>query len=187
MKSAIVFLLITVLAASGCVSENKCGDSACEDMCSGSNRLYSGACLDGECRYLSEVCEFGCLGGMCSPEPPHLLVSDSPQTKGNFTVTVVRTEIVSGEEKDMYDFYLNVGNAGSGSDIFSIKSASILSGTGIMHTTSGFSWSELMDGGEEKDIMFTIKGIPSTRQLENTTLIIRTNKGFYYYPTLFRP
>jgi len=184
-------LMLLVLAASGCTSIfDECRDVSCEDTCSGDTRLYNGVCQTGKCRYFYEQCEHGCFQGACNSQPPHLVLEDNPQQKGDFSMEILRAEVETGEldrdEKDRYDFYLLISNAGD-SGIFSIKGASIVAETGLMHSSVGFGWSDFMASGENRNIKFTIGDVPPGLREQNTTLVIRTNQGNYYYQASFEP
>jgi hypothetical protein len=185
-KTAVLMLVLAVISASGCIVGYECKDVGCEDTCSGDTRLYDGLCSGGRCMYFSENCEFGCSGGYCMLQPPHLAVSENPQKHGTFTLTILGSEVETGE-RDKYTFYARVANEGPGA-IFSITRASILSSeSGIMHSTSGFSWSDLIEEGQEKDIAFAIRDVPASRREQNMTLLVVSNQGYYRYPSHFEP
>jgi hypothetical protein len=182
----VLALIMVVLSTSGCAAiQDKCGGVLCADLCSGDTRLHGGVCVDGECKYVFEVCELGCHQGACNPQPPHLVFEENEQVKGNFTVKIMENKVTLGDEKmgeeDWYDFYLEIKNAGESGSIFSIKGASIVAETGIMHSTVGFGWSDFIPGGENRNISFTIGEVPPGLRSQNTTIVIRTNQGNYYY------
>jgi len=186
-KIAALLVMIPAIFISGCLGiTDKCKDVSCEDRCSGSTRLYDGSCSDGGCRYLVEGCRFGCSEGTCEPQLPHLELQDNPQKRGDFTLEFLSIDIETGE-RDRYDFYLKIENTGSVDTLFSVMSTSIVAETGIMHSTEGFSWSDLMEGGGNRNITFSIRNVPNSLREQNTTLVIRTDHGYYYYKASFEP
>jgi hypothetical protein len=182
-------LIMIVLVTSGCAAIlDECRDVPCKDTCSGDTRLYDGVCEAGECRYLTGLCEHGCYNGACRIQPPHLVFDENPQKKGDFSLEILRAEVDTGdgeEEKDLYEFYLGVTNVGDSGSIFSIKSASIVAETGIMHSSVGFSWSDYLESGAKRYINFRISEVPPSLREQNTTAVIRTNQGHYYYGASF--
>jgi hypothetical protein len=183
---AILFLLILgAIAASGCVTD--CG--GCEDECLGKVLLRDGYCSMGDCRYITEFCDFGCEDAACLQRPPHLSLSDNPQTKNNFTLNISESVVAAGDryDKDDYVLKLRITNRGAEDEIYSVSSASVLTLSGIMYTTAGFSWSDLVEEGGDKTISLEIRGVPKATRDENSTLLVRTNKGFYYFPATVEP
>ncbi len=182
-----IAMILLVLAASGCVSRPGLCEEPCDSTCSGDTRLYDGACLSGECMYAFEQCEHGCLDGECNERPPHLVFADSTQRKGAFYLEITKADIELAEEEDAedtYDIRLLVSNRGE-DGIFSIKSVSIVAETGIMHDSVGFSWSDLVPKEGKGSISLVISGVPPSLREQNTTVIVRTNQGHYYYQASF--
>ncbi len=48
--------------------DNPCAGVSCLSTCDANTRKYDGACVDGVCQYQTEVCEFGCVGGLCTAD-----------------------------------------------------------------------------------------------------------------------
>jgi hypothetical protein len=145
--------------------------------------------LAGECSYTFETCEHGCSGGECNARPPHLVFEIGEEGKGGFSLAIAKAEITLGEEgteeKDSYEFEVKVTNRGGSDGIFSIKGASIVGSTGLMHSTVGFGWSDFMYVDYIRHITFRIAEVPTSLREQNTTIIIRTNQGNYYYQASF--
>jgi hypothetical protein len=49
--------------------KDKCENVVCNEQCSGSTRYYNGKCDNGQCKYSSEVCEYGCSNNKCNSKP----------------------------------------------------------------------------------------------------------------------
>lgn len=187
---AVLALIMLVIATSGCASiRDGCAGTPCEDACSGDTRLHSGSCSSGECSYTFETCEHGCSGGECNARPPHLVFEIDEEGKGGFSLAIAKAEITLGEEgteeKDSYEFQVKVTNRGGSDGIFSVKGASIVGSTGLMHSTVGYGWSNFMYVGYIRHITFRIAEVPTSLREQNTTIIIRTNQGNYYYQASF--
>lgn len=191
----VLAVLFVVLAVSGCASLDDAAGSgcagSCADDCSGSTRLHGGWCVLGECKYSHEECAHGCSEGSCLPEPHGLVLEGNPQQKNGFRleikdVGITRASTAEGEEpKDDYAFAVSVTKMSGDGGIFAINSASIVAETGLMHGTVGFGWSEFVAAGKTKGTAFAIRGVPSSIREQNTTVIIRTNQGHYYYEASF--
>ena len=180
----IVAACFLVVLVSGCASStNPCSQVSCRDTCHHEMRMYDGACENGRCRYLTELCEHGCSNGTCSPEPPHLNFSSNPQTRGNFTMEILQARMTPGD-KDTYDLLVNIANNGS-AEVFGIRSVSIVAGTGLMYSTEGFSWSDMLGDGESRSITFTISEVSRSVRLQNTTVTVRTDHGYWYFDAGF--
>ncbi len=184
-KMLLFLAIAATLTVSGCVA-NDCG--GCSDVCMGDVLLVGDTCApSGECRFTAQVCEYGCRDGLCSEQPPHFVLSDNPQQKGNFSLNVTRmwVEPSGPGEKDSYSLAIEAKNIGQGEDVFSVTSASVVAGSGIMNTAQGFTWSDMLSGGESKDISFSIRNVPAARREQKMTLVIRTNQGLYSFPAAF--
>jgi S1-C subfamily serine protease len=48
---------------------NPCANVVCNDYCSGNYRYYNGYCKNGQCKYLSQYCDYGCSNGLCAYSP----------------------------------------------------------------------------------------------------------------------
>ena len=189
-ETPLLALFLLVVAVSGCAAfDGGCRGMSCEDTCSGNTRLHSGVCSSGVCSFAYETCDFGCTDGECRAEPPHLVFVDNEQGKGGFSVEITGTEITLGDEekdeRDSYDFHVKVTNRGGSEGVFSIKSASIISGTGLMHSTVGYGWSDFLYEGYVGHVTFRIADVPTSWREQNTTVVIRTNQGNYYYDSSF--
>jgi hypothetical protein len=174
------------LLVSGCVSSptpEDCG--GCADRCEGNVLLTGGVCWDGACRLAAQTCEFGCSGTACLPRPPHLELSDNEETVGNFTVRIDSVTVRLGDFRDEYDVSMMLANTANASSVFSVTSVILLSKTGRMHTATGFSWSDMLEPLEERDVSFTIRRVPDDRRNQETTIILRTNQGQYSFPATF--
>lgn len=178
-------MIIAILSVAGCASIlDQCGDADCEDKCSGDTRLHDGICNGGDCRYSSELCEHGCADGVCSTRPPHLVFADNSVVKGGFRVEIANVEVATGESDD-YVLDIIVTNEDEKDGIFSMRSASIVAETGIMHDSVGFSWSDFIGGGDKRSIRLRIPDVPQSLREQNTTLVIRTNEGHFYFKASF--
>lgn len=186
-KAAALFLFASlVMFVSGCVSSPSTQDcGGCPDRCEGSVLLSGGTCWDGACKFNAQACEFGCSGAACLPRPPRLELSDNEETMGNFTVRIDAVTVRMGEFRDEYDVMMMLANTGNSSSVFSITSVTLLSKTGRMHTATGFSWSDMLEPLEERDVSFTIRRVPDDRRNEETTILMRTNQGQYAFQARF--
>ena len=188
-EAVILILFVSVLLTSGCVSETDsvCEGVFCADKCIGDVRLHEGSCVSGECRYLAEKCAFGCEAGSCSDEGPGVDLSENPQEKGNFSVYISDTGIDLGEEygNDDYHFTVEVTNLGP-PGIFSIGECSLVAESGLMHGSRGFSWSDLLETGETGTVKLSIDEVPKSLREQRTTLLVRTNRGYFSFDAAFR-
>lgn len=183
----ITTMIVAVFLVAGCVSMlDACSEVECKDRCSADTRLHDGSCQAGECRYSVELCEHGCSSGACSIQPPHLVIGEDSLEKGGFKLEIVKAEVGTGES-DEYVLDIMVTNEGDGDGIFSMRSASIVAETGIMHDSVGFSWSDFIESGAKRSIRLRIPDVPQSLREQNTTLVIRTNEGHFYFTARFAP
>ncbi|MBN2330576.1 MAG: hypothetical protein JXC85_02070 [Candidatus Aenigmarchaeota archaeon] len=182
------FMVLAALAVSsvaGCVSVlDPCNEVECRDWCSADTRMHGGACYGGECSYFGELCEYGCSDGVCNQQPPHLIVSEDYLEKGGFRLSVPNAEVKTGES-DEYVLDILAENVGDDGGIFSIRGASVVAETGIMHDSVGFSWSDFIGRGESRVTQLRIPDVPQSLRAQNTTLVIRTNEGHFYFRARF--
>ncbi len=178
-------MMLAVFSVAGCASVlDPCASMECGDKCSSDTRLHGGVCVAGECMYKSELCEHGCSEGSCGEMPPHLVFDDDSKVKGGFRVGIENVEVKTGD-KDEYVIDVIVTNEDRGDGIFSMKGASIVAATGIMHDSVGFSWSDFIESGAKRGISLRINDVPKSLREQDTTLVIRTSEGHFYFPARF--
>lgn len=183
-KESLFLTPIILLLVSGCINGN-CDKDFCKDKCINDIHFYNGFCKEDQCSYFFEKCEYGCSEIKCAQKPSRLNISNNIQNKDGFSISITYTEVLLGEEKDRYDFYLTIKNSGEEERVFKLTSASLVAQTGIMHDTEDFFWSDTFKPGENKNISFFIPDVKHVLQTHNTTLVIRTNLGNYYYKAIF--